>query len=240
MTTQPPYGETWVYESIVGALPGIDFTEGQAVALQIAIFEVALVIFAWIYDLWAAAVAGTAAVFVAAVGSIAMLRLGEANRSLDVPSAYFRVLFGSSIEVVLGVLAFVALVTHLFVFDPQQSADPLVTRLFGPDPPIVVVYLTLLILWDLCYRLGTSWWAAVVSLWRALRFPTPEPTVRNALIRLDATNIAFAIAQLALVPFIREEPELLLAVSGHVVAVTVVSTAAIALTLRSSSSVTSL
>ncbi|GGJ01343.1 hypothetical protein GCM10008995_09010 [Halobellus salinus] len=40
-------------------------------------------------------------------------------------------------------------------------------------------YLTLLILWDLCYRIGTSWWAAVVALWRSWRYPFDAETVRH-------------------------------------------------------------
>lgn len=223
------YGEAWVYESIVGALPGLELSEGQAITLQLVIFQLSVLVFAWVYDLWMAALAGTAAVFVAAVGSLAMHRLGNANRAVEVPDAYYRLLFGSSIEVVLAVLAFIALVTHLFVFDTRTASTPLIRSLFGPEPPIVVVYLTLLICWDVCYRIGTSWWVAVVSLWRALKFPCEPPTARQ-LIRLDLTNVGFAVAQLVLVPFLLDRPVLLLAVLGHVIAVTVVSGAAIWLT----------
>lgn len=224
------YGEAWTYESIVGALPGVDLSEPQAVAFQFVLFEVLILLFAWVYDLWTAAIAGTAAVAVAVVGSVAMLRLGAGTRSLSLPGTYRRVLFGSSIEVVLAVLAFIALVTHLFVFDPQQAAaagEPtLVEELFGPDPPVVAVYLMLLVLWDLCYRIGTSWWTAVVALWRSYRYQFDAETV-SALRRLDATNVGFAVAQLLLIPFVIDEPVLLLAVGGHVVAVSVVSTTAL-------------
>jgi hypothetical protein len=219
------YGETWVYESIVGALPGVHLSGPQAILLQVAIFEVGVLLLAWAYDLWSAVPAGTVAVGVAAVGSVAMLRMGEAVRSLNVPVAYPRLLFGSSIEVVLGVLAFVALVTHLFVFDPRQAGRPLVVALFGSEPPVVVVYLMLLVLWDLCYRIGTSWWAAVVSLWRSRRY-TFDATTARRLRRVDLVNVGFAVAQAGMLPFLREEPVLLVAVGGHIVAVTVVSATA--------------
>jgi hypothetical protein len=219
------YGQTWVYESIVGALPGVRLSELQAILLQVAVFEVTLLVLAWAYDLWSAVPAGTVAVGVAAVGSLAMLRLGEGLRSQSVPEAYPRLLFGSSIEVVLGVLAFVALVTHLFVFDPRGGGTPLLESLFGPDPPVVVVYLTLLVLWDLCYRIGTSWWAAVVSLWRAWRY-TFDPVTARRLRRLDLVNVGFAVAQAGMLPFVRDEPVLLVAVGGHIIAVTVVSAVA--------------
>ncbi|WP_224448191.1 DUF7530 family protein [Haloprofundus salilacus] len=224
--SEPEYGDTWVYESIVGALPGINLTEWQAVLLQIAIFEVSLLFLAWAYDLWDAALAGTAAVFVAAVGSLAMVRIGERTRSLTLPESYQRLLFGSSVEVVLAVLAFVALVTHLFVFDPERAANPLVESLFGERPDVIPVYLMLLVLWDLCYRIGTSWWASVVSLWRSYRF-TFDAETASELRRVDLMNIAFGLTQLVLVPFIVDRPVLLFAVGGHVVAVTIVSTLAV-------------
>jgi hypothetical protein len=224
------FGETWVYESIVGALPGIDLTDGEAIALQLGLFQVFVLFFAWAYDLWEAVVPGTIAVGVAAVGSVVMLRMGRTTRETNLPDAYTRLLFGSSIEVVLGVLAFVALVTHLFVYDAQQGPPTLFTALFGSDPPVVVVYLTLLVLWDLCYRIGTSWWAAIVSLWGSWRY-TVDPATARTLRVADGWNVVFGVAQLALVPFILDQRVLLLAVSGHVVAVTVVSTVA-AVTVR--------
>ncbi len=223
MSVPPQYGETWVYESIVGALPGVDLSESQAVALQLALFEVAVLIFGWYYGLPGAALAGTAAVAVAAVGSVAMLRFSRTTRAVSMPDAYRRLLFGSNIEVVLSVLAFVALVTHVFVFDPSLFAE-----LFGRDPPVVVVYVTLLVLWDLCYRIGTSWWAAVVSLWRSLRYRFDDRAV-SRLRRADGINIAFASTQLVLLPFLADQPVLQLAVGGHVVAVGLVAGAAILL-----------
>ena len=223
------YGDTWVYEGIVGGLPGIELSNTHAVAIQFGLFQVGILVFATLYDLWSAALAGTAAVIVAAVGSVAMHRLGTRNRALDAPAAYYRLLFGSSIEVVLSVLAFIALITHLFVFDVQTNSDPLIAGLFGAEPPVIVVYLVLLVSWDLCYRIGTSWWAAVVSLWRALTIDC-EPSVGNQFVRIDMENIAFATSQVILLPFLREQPVLLVAVSGHIVAVGVVSAASIWLT----------
>ncbi len=216
------YGDTWVYESIVGALPGIDLTDAQAIALQLVLFEVAIVVLGWFYQLRLAIIAGSAAVAVAGVGSYAMLTMGAGTRAVDAPPAYFRLMFGSSIEVVLSVLAFIALITHLFIFDPQTAGVSLVTQLFGPEPPMAVVYLTLLVLWDLCYRIGTAWWAAVVSLWRAIQLDlSPEDSRR--MQRLDLINVGFGAAQLILLPFLLEAPVLLAAVGGHFLAVTVVS-----------------
>jgi len=231
----PHYGEAWVYESIVGALPGADLSGPKAVALQLVLFEIVLVGLAWVYGYWNAVPAGTAAVVVAGVGSVAMQRIGSGMRSLSLPPPYGRLLFGSSIEVVLAVLAFIALTLHLFVFGPRQAAatggTTLIGRLFGPEPPIVVLYLTLLVLWDLCYRIGTSWWTAVVSIWGSVRYTVDEETAAK-LRRLDGINVGFALVQLALVPFLLGERVLLFAVAGHVVAVTVVSTIATLLIRR--------
>ena len=227
------YGDTWVYESIVGALPGLQLSNTQAVGLQLALFEVGIAVFALVYDTAiTAALAGTAAVLVAGIGSVAMHRLGTANRAAEVPRKYYQLLFGSSIEVVLSVLAFIALITHLFVFDPQTTGQPLLDSLFGSEPPVVIIYLVLLVAWDLCYRIGTSWWVAVVSLWRSLTIPCETATARQ-FMRLDLENVAYALSQLILVPFLLDQPVLLVAVSGHVVAVTVVSGLSIWLTRSS-------
>ncbi|MFB6156231.1 MAG: hypothetical protein ABEJ34_00105 [Haloferacaceae archaeon] len=228
MGAPPRFGETWVYESIVGAVPGVDLTGRQAAVLQFGLFEAAIVGLAAVYDLWDAALAGTAAVGVAAAGSAVMLHLGGIIRRVDAPEAYRRHLFGSSVEVVLGVLAFVGLVTHLFVVDPTRSASPLVRSLFGADPPVAAVYLALLVFWDLCYRIGTSWWAAVLALWRSVRYRF-DPRTAAALRRADAATVGFAMAQTLLLPFLRGRPILLVAVGGHVLAVTVVAGAAYAL-----------
>jgi hypothetical protein len=218
----PEYGETWVYESIIGALPGIAVGSRTAIAIQIVGFEVAVLLLAWIYDLWTAAVAGTIAVLVAAVGSAEMLRISRRARGRGVPESYRRLLFASSIEVVLAVLAFIALVTHLFVWDPARAETPLVETLFGSDPPVLVVYLTLLVLWDVCYRIGTGWWASVSALWRSARFQF-GPETRRTFVRADLETMGFGLLQLVFVPFIAGQPVLLAAVVGHVVAVTAVT-----------------
>jgi hypothetical protein len=211
-----------VYESIVGALPGIDLPRPVAVGIQLALFEAAAVVLAWYYGLWEALVAGTAAVVVAAIGSAEMLRISTLARRARLPAAYYRLLFGSSVEVVLGVLAFVALVTHLFAFDPATAATPLVERLLGPDPPLVGVYVLLLILWDVCYRIGTGWWASVVALWRSIRYRF-DPERARVLRRIDLETMGFGLAQLVLVPFLLDHPVLLVTVVGHVVAVVAVT-----------------
>ncbi|WP_254838943.1 DUF7530 family protein [Natronomonas marina] len=217
----PDYGETWAYESIIGALPGVDLSRGEAIAIQLLVFETAVLALAAYYGLWSAAVAGTAAVVVAAVGSVEMLRISRAARAPETPEPYRRLLFSSSIEVVLAVLAFVALITHLFVFDPR-SGGRLVERLFGPDPPLLVVYLTLLVLWDVCYRIGTGWWASVVGLWRSARYRF-DPETAATLRRADRETLLFGVVQLLLVPFLLEHRVLLAALVGHVTAVTVVT-----------------
>jgi hypothetical protein len=222
MSSVPEYGETWVYESIIGALPGISVSRPLAIAIQLGLFEVSVLVLAWYYDLWTAGLAGTAAVFVAAVGSAEMLRISTLTRAIDVPESYRRLLFGSSVEVVLAVLAYIALITHLFVFDPQRAPLPLVEALFGPEPPVLVVYLTLLVLWDVCYRIGTNWWASVTALWRSARFRFDGET-RRAFVRADAETMLFGLLQLVLVPFVLDYPVLLATLVAHVGAVTAVT-----------------
>jgi hypothetical protein len=219
---RPEYGETWVYESIIGALPGIDISSRVALAIQFVGFEALVLAFAWAYGLWTAAIAGTIAVAVATVGSWEMLRIAKLTRDEGLPGAYRTLLFSSNVEVVLSVLAYIALVTHLFVWDPQTSATPLVETLFGREPPILVVYLTLLVLWDVCYRIGTGWWASVAALWRSARFRF-DPETNRALQRADLETLGFGLLQLVFVPFLTGQPVLLAAVVGHVLAVSTVT-----------------
>lgn len=227
---RPEYGETWVYESIIGAIPGIGLSERRAIAIQFVGFEAAVLALGWYYDLRTAVIAGTVAVAVAALGSAEMLKISATARRPETPDAYRRLLFGSSLEVVLGVVAFVALVTYLFVFD-ARSAEPFVETLFGPEPPTAAVFLMLLVLWDLCYRIGTGWWASIVGLWRSVRYRFDTETAAT-LARADREVLVFGLLQLPLAAFLTEQPILFVAVVGHVIAITIVSGASIAL-LRS-------
>lgn len=220
--TSPEYGETWVYESLVGTVPGVDVSARTAVVLQFLGFEAAIIVVAAVYNLPAAVLPGTAAVAVAAIGSWLMVRFSRTVRELPTPAAYRRLLFGSSIDVVLGVLAFVTLVTYLFVVDPGTSELALVTALFGTDPPAVAIWLALLVLWDVVYRIGTCWWASLVGLWRALVYEF-DPGVTRRYRRADAINVVFAGVQLLLVPFVVDSPILLIVLGGHVGAVVAVT-----------------
>ena len=210
-------GDAWVYESLVGALPGIDLTPSRAVAIQFAGFELGVLAFGWVYGLRSAAVAGTVGVAVAAAGSAFMLDLGARVRALPSPEPYRRLLFGSSVEVVLGLLAYVGLLTYLFAYDPRDGTS-LVADLLGARPPAPAVFLFLLIVWDVCYRIGTAWWAAVAGLYRSWRFRFDRETAA-AFRGLDRRIAGFGVLQLALVPVVREQPLLAALVVGHVVAV---------------------
>ncbi|WP_136717454.1 DUF7530 family protein [Halorientalis salina] len=229
--TEPEYGDTWAYESIIGALPGLSLSTRLAVAIQFVLFEGAVLVLAAVYDVWMAVPAATAAVVVATAGSVEMVRIGRLVRGEAVPEPYRRLLFGSSIEMVLSVLAYVALVTHLFVFAPRYAEASLLEGLLGSEPPVLVVYLTLLVLWDVCYRIGTGWWASVAALWRSVRFEFDRETAA-ALQRADAETMGFGLLQLVLVPFLADFPVLATAVVGHVVAVTLVTGVSILLLRR--------
>lgn len=217
----PTFGDTWVYESLVGGIPGLRLSPRQAIGVQVVLFETLVVGFAAYYGFPSSTVvAGTVAVLVAAAGSAAMLYIGTATRQLTLPDAHRRLLFGSSVEVLFGVLAFVAAVTYLLTGLPTTF-----TSLLGRQPPSPAVFVALLILWDLCYRIGTSWWTALVSLWRSLRLRVSPDTARRCR-RIDAANVGFALLELGLLPVVAANRFLVGAVIGHVVAVTVVSTAA--------------
>ncbi|GAB7014248.1 hypothetical protein ACFQEQ_13305 [Halolamina salina] len=226
----PNLGETWVYESLVSAVPGLDLSDRAALLTQFVVFEAIVLTVAAVYDLWTAVPAGTAAIVVAVAGSWLMLTFSRTVRRLQPPRTYRRLLFGSSIELALSVLAFVLFVTYLFVVDPRDGGS-LLTELLGPEPPVIAVVLLLLVTWDVIYRIGACWWATVVGFWRALRHDFDRETTAK-LTRLDALNVAFAGVQVAMVPFVLGHPVLVAAVVGHLFAVVVVSIATVALQRR--------
>ncbi len=216
----------WTYESIVDAIPGVTLPDWLALTVQFVLFEGLLLLLVWRYDLWSGFLAGTAAVVIATAGSALMLTIARRIRTLSTPAAYRKLLFGSSIEVVLGLLSYIGLVTYLFVYNPRQGGTPLFESVLGTEPPIPAVVLTLLVLWDVCYRIGTAWWASVTGFWIAVRHPTDGET-RAHLRAVDALVIGFSLLQLVLVPFVWGYDLLVFALVGHVVAVLLVSGAAI-------------
>jgi len=227
----PQYGETWVYESLIGAIPGLDLSDRAALITQFVVFEAIVLVVAGVYGRWTAVPAATAAIVVAVVGSWLMLTFSRTVRRLQPPTGYRRLLFGSSIELALSVLAFVLFVTYLFVVDPQRGGESLLTALLGPEPPVVAVVILLLVCWDVIYRIGACWWATVVGFWRAIQYGFDAATTRQ-LTRLDTLNVLFAGVQVLLVPFVLDHPVLVAALVGHLVAVVVVAIATVVLQRR--------
>jgi hypothetical protein len=212
----------WAYLGIVSAVPGLNVDVRLAIAVQFLLFQGAAVLLAVWYELWGALPVATVAIGVATAGSYLMVNLSGRIRRARPPEAYQRYLFQASIDVVMGVLAFVTFVTYLLV--GASSGESLLAAVLGEPLPAPAVFLALLIAWDLCYRIGTGWWASVTGLWRSLTMGGElETATKEAARRADALTIAFAGLQLLLVPFLLEEPLLLVAVSGHVAAVAVVS-----------------
>jgi hypothetical protein len=194
------------------------------------VFEALVVAVAALYDLWDAVPAATAAVVVAVVGSWLMLTFSRTVREIDIPDGYRTLLFGSSLELALSVLAFVLFATYLFVVDPR-AAPSLLTTLLGPEPPALAVVLLLLVVWDVIYRIGACWWATVAGFWRAVHYGFDEETTRR-LTRLDGLNVAFAAVQVVLVPFVLGHPLLVVALVGHLLAVVGVASASMLLQRR--------
>lgn len=228
-----PGEREWVYESIVRSVPGVNASRRVALAVQFLAFEVAILGLGWYHGLWETALAGTAGVVVAVAGSAFMLRLSRGLRTEAGPDRYVDLLFGSGIEIVLGLLSFVVLIVYAFVYVPEGSGQTLLAGLLGPRPSPAFAFVLLLVAWDVAYRIGVGWWASVTGLWRsvAMRAALPAATRRH-YARLDAMTIGFASLQLLLVPVLAGHPLLRLALLGHVLAVAVVSGASILL-LRS-------
>lgn len=227
--TNAPGQGGWAYVSLISTLPGLSLEPRRALALQFVAFEgTAVALSAW-YGLWEALPFATVAVAVATVGSGLMVTLSDRLRSLDPPEPYRRTLFDSGVDVVMGLVAFIALVTYLLAVRPTAGTGA-VLGFFGGPLPVGAVAFGLLVAWDLCYRIGTAWWVSLTGLWRSVRFgPTIDRDTRRAYVRLDRLTIGFAGLQLLLVPFVWGDRLLALALLGHVAAVVVVSSASAAL-----------
>lgn len=214
------YGETWVFESIVGAIPGIALADRTTLVLQFLVFEALVVIVAGVFDRWQAVLPGTAAIVVATAGSAVMLDIGHRVRAADVPETYKRLLFATSLEVVLGVVGFAAILTVLFVYQPRYG--PTLLEVFlGPKIPLVAAFLFFMVLWDIAYRIGTAWWIAVLALWRAFAVEV-DAALAADFRAIDHRTAAFGLVQLTLLPFLWEYRLLAAGLLGHVLAVLLV------------------
>lgn len=222
----------WAYVSLISTLPGLALTPRRAVALQFVAFEGAAVALSAWYGLWGALPFATAAIVVATVGSGLMVLLSDRFQSLDPPEPYRRALFDSGVDVVMGLVAFIALATYLLVAGRGPGSGPVLAYVGGTAPAGAIAF-GLLVAWDLCYRIGTAWWVSLTGLWRSIRFgPAIDRGGRRAYVRLDLLTIGFAGLQLLLVPFVWGDRPLALAVVGHVAAVVAVSSASAALLSR--------
>lgn len=227
---RPPGSAEWVYESLVRSVPGVNTSRATALAVQFLAFEAAVLALGWYHGRPQAAVAGTVGVLVAVSGSAFMLRLSGGFRADRRPQRYLDLLFGSSIEIVLGLISFNLLIVYAFVYDPLGTGPTLVADLLGEEPPLLFSFVLLMIGWDVAYRIGVGWWACVTGFWRSLRYGSElSDQARRRFARLDAMTIGFASLQLLVVPVLCGHPLLQAAVVGHVVAVAIVSGASIAL-----------
>jgi len=213
----------WAYVSLLSALPGISVSPRVALAIQFLVFEAAAIALGAWYGQWAVVPLATAGVVVSTLGSALMVSLNGRIQRLSPPQVYRRTLFHSSIDVVMGVVAFVAFLTYVLVAARASDASPFVT-LLGEELPPLAIGLALLIAWDVCYRIGTAWWVSISGLWRTfgLSFEVTAE-LRRAYLEIEALTMGFAVLQLLLVPFLWPDRLLAMAVIGHVVAVLIVS-----------------
>lgn len=228
MRDQSPRGG-WAYVSLVSAVPGLSTDNRSAVTVQFGLFEGTAIILAAIYDLWQLLPFATTAIVISTLGSYLMVSLSDRIQSLNPPEAYRRILFDSSIDILMGLVAFITLLTYLFI-DTLGPRSGLLEQLFGVSPPAPVVFFALFVAWDLTYRIGIVWWTSITGIWRTITYRTQETdSAHNDYLRADLYTIVFAGLQLLLVPFLWSDQLLVLFLLGHVLAVVVVSGLAIAL-----------
>lgn len=215
--------ESWTYETIVTSVPGVRVSNAVGYAVQLFGFAAAVVVLWLAYGLpTRSLVTGLAVVAVATLGSGEMIYISNVIRETDASARYRRLLFNSQIELVMGLVAFFVFVVYLFVVNPRAGGT-LLEQLLGPRPPALVVFTMLVLVWDICYRIGTAWWAAVCGLWRAV-VETPAAATRRPYRRLDLVILLFSVSQLLLLWVVSGDQFLTTILLGHVGAVAVVTT----------------
>lgn len=226
---RPDRSGSWAYVSLVTVLPGLSLDPLLALGVQFVVFEAGAIGLAAWYGLWQALPIATAAIALSTLGSAMMVSLSDRINALEPPEPYRRILFDSSVDVVMGVVAFIALATYLLV-DARGPGMELFERVLGVSLPALAVYFALLVAWDLAYRIGTSWWVSVTGLWRAVAFGDRfDGAAAAGYVRTDLLTMGFAGLQLVLVPLFWPDVFLVVVVLGHVGAVFVVSGLAIAI-----------
>lgn len=226
---RPDRSGSWAYVSLVTVLPGLSLDPLLALGVQFVVFEAGAIGLAAWYGLWQALPIATAAIALSTLGSAMMVSLSDRINALEPPEPYRRILFDSSVDVVMGVVAFIALATYLLV-DARGPGMELFERVLGVSLPALAVYFTLLVAWDLAYRIGTSWWVSVTGLWRSVAFGDRfDGAAAAGYVRTDLLTMGFAGLQLVLVPLLWPDVFLVVVVLGHVGAVFVVSGLAIAI-----------
>ncbi|MFB6104659.1 MAG: hypothetical protein ABEJ57_06195 [Halobacteriaceae archaeon] len=218
--------------SLIGLLPGVSLRPGHALLVQFLGFETVAVLLATYYGLWSALPFATVAIAIAAIGSSLILGLRAELHTAALPPAARRLLFDSSVDVLMGLVAYIGFLTYLIV--DTRGPDPTVLEtVFDGPAPAPVVFFTLVVAWDLTYRIGIGWWASITGLWRTLRHDPPTaPGARRSAIRADWYTISFAAVQLLVVPFLWAHRLLAALVVGHVLAVLLVSGLSIVLKRR--------
>lgn len=209
---------SWTYETIVNALPGVRVADWVAYCLQLGGFaSVAIVLWVWYGLPQTTLVTAFVTIGVATLGSIELIYLSRRVRQADGSQRYWDLMFNSQIELVMGLVAFFIFVVYVFVVDARAGGG-LLESLLGERPPVLVVFFMLVLVWDLCYRIGTAWWATVCSLWRALA-EQPDVETRRQYWLLDGSIVLFSMSQLLVVFVVQGDWFLQGVVVGHVVAV---------------------
>lgn len=224
-------GGGWAYLSLAALVPRrFDDPTTALVAQFVGFAGVALGLAAW-FDRWELLPLAAVAILVSTTGSALMVALNARIRELDPPTAYRRLLFEAPLDVVMGLVAFIAFLTYLLVGAHESSPGSLAARLGEPLPALAVGF-SLVLAWDVCYRIGTAWWASVTGLWRTVVFRRGlDRSTRSAYVRTELLIAGFAGLQLLLVPFLWADRPLAVLVLGHVGAVVIVTTVSITLLL---------
>ncbi|MFQ6061700.1 MAG: pyridoxamine 5'-phosphate oxidase family protein [Methanosarcinales archaeon] len=232
----------WVYEEIVSRIPPFSLLSYKSsILLQLLLLLFIGLFIGYIYHLDSIVLLyGSIGIFVAVLWSLLILQLGPTLRKFRAPlnqkenallEQYKKILFHKNhYEMIPGIIIFVLLMLYLYVFHQYFSRRSMMESWFGEHPSPILLIFVMILLWDICYRMGLGIWTTTLSMWRSLNLKkmaekrtelehTPYTELKH-LKKLDINNMFFGIISLLLLPIIQDDYLLVLSILAFVIFIT--------------------
>jgi len=179
----------WVFELIVENLPPFSFLPRKySVFFQLLFLELAGILIGIIFKLsFPMILLGSVGIMVAVLWSVIILQLAPVLRSFRVPLSkgenlllerYKKILFHRHyLELLIGIVVFAAITIYLLTFYRYFSEISLINYWFGNEVNPILLAVTFVLIWDICYRMGVGIWISYLTLWRSIKLRSFHPFV---------------------------------------------------------------